>query len=327
MIEAARADGRLPNDDAIAFVSRSRVEGGPGDGMEVLDVRMWGGFDLRILPDRGLDIGQVWYRGVPLAWVSRVGETRPLRDLEDRDWSRGFGGGLMVTCGLRNVGMPSEGHGLHGTYSHLPASDVVAARDIDGDRLLVTVEGLVTDEGHPDVLRLARSIRTWTGSGLIEVTDRLTNLGSRTTETPILYHFNFGYPLWGPGALLDLDVTGTIPRDEASRPALDSWSRLPPVEDVPERVLEHVVIANEGWAEATVANRDLGVGVKISWRVAELPRLHQWIDPSPGMYVLGIEPANCSTEGRGVDRVDGRLPMLEAGEIRETALEVRAFQL
>lgn len=327
MIGSARSEGRLPNDDALAFVSRSRIEGGSADGMEVIEVRMWDGFDLRILPDRGLDIAQAWYRGTPLAWVSSVGETSPLQRLEGFDWSRGFGGGLMVTCGLRNVGMPSEGHGLHGTYSHLGADWVTVTRESEGDRLRVTVQGSVTDEHPEGVLRSTRSISTWTGAGLIEISDTLVNLGTTPTATPVLYHFNFGHPLWGPGGRLDLDVTDTIPRDDASRPALGDWFRPPPVRQVPERVLEHIVVVNQGRAEATVANHDLGVGVNISWDVAALPRMHQWIDPSPGMYVLGVEPANCSTAGRAADRAEGRLPMLEPGEIRETALRVRAFEL
>jgi hypothetical protein len=64
---------------------------------------------------------------VPLAWVSAVGERGPLGGrLRDDDWLRGFGGGLVATCGLRNVGAPSEGHGLHGEISHQPARDVAS---------------------------------------------------------------------------------------------------------------------------------------------------------------------------------------------------------
>jgi hypothetical protein len=39
-------------------------------------------------------------------------------------------GHLVTTCGLDNVGAPSEGIGLHGTYTFLPARDVVSERSV-----------------------------------------------------------------------------------------------------------------------------------------------------------------------------------------------------
>ena len=106
-IQEALAEGRLPNADAVLVSRSSRVDG--EFGMRALDIRCWDGIDLRVLPDRGFDLGQAWFAGVPLAWVSAVGETGPLDRPEGMDWSTRFGGGLMVTCGLRNVGMPAEG--------------------------------------------------------------------------------------------------------------------------------------------------------------------------------------------------------------------------
>lgn len=297
------------------------------DGMRVIDVQTGGGVDLRVLPDRGLDIGQAWYRGVPLAWISQVGETKPLDRLEGFDWSQGFGGGLMVTCGLRNVGMPSEGHGLHGTYSHLPADGVTVDRVIADKKVSVVVGGVVTDTADPAPLRVERRITSHAAVGRVEINDRTTNLGSVPAEAPILYHFNFGYPLWAPGARLDIPVSETIPRDEASAASLETWREPHPVMVTDERVLEHVVHPVDGWGRAQIINEDLGIGVAVGWRVAELPRFHQWIDPNPGMSVLGVEPANCSTSGRAYDRAEGRLPFLEPGETRETALVFETWSL
>ena len=121
----------LANLDAVCSATASRTEG----GWRALDLRAWDGIDARLLPDRGLDCFGAWYRGVPLAWVSAVGERGPLGGrLRDDDWLRGFGGGLVATCGLRNVGAPSEGHGLHGEISHQPARDVRVARWVDGEQ-------------------------------------------------------------------------------------------------------------------------------------------------------------------------------------------------
>lgn len=318
---SALAEGRLPNQQAVLSVVASRVEDNGGESMRAMDVRAWRGVDLRLLPDRGLDIGPAWYGGQPLAWVSAVGETVPRAGLEGIAWSGAFGGGLLVTCGLRNVGMPSEGHGLHGTFSHLPAHDVEVVRNLDVETPMVTVTGTIEDPAEPP-LKVNRAITTYLGVGRVEITDRATNTGALPTVAPVLYHFNFGYPLWGPGATLSMKVTKTIPRDPDSVAAVDSWGSPPEVTDAPERVLEHVVVDDYGWCEATIENDDLDVALTVRWRTAELPRLHQWLDPSPGMYVLGIEPANCSTMGRSHDRAEGRLPVLEPGEVRETALVV-----
>ena len=325
--EAARRDGRLPNDDVVLVAHSSVLTGGSAQGTRAIDIRAWRGIDLRILPDRGFDLAQAWFGGQPLAWVSGVGETGPLTDLDGFRWSDGFGGGLMVTCGLRNVGMPGEGHGLHGTASHLPAVDVDITRTLDAEEAWVSARARVVDPGDVSddaVLELTREIRTHAFTGRVEITDRTTNQGREPTPAPILYHFNFGFPLWGPGAHLAMAATETWPRDEESRPSLEVWDHPPPPTKTAERVLEHRVEIDDGWGKAVLGNELLGVELLVRWRAAELPRLHQWIDPSPGRYVLGIEPANCSTRGRAVDRAEGRLPMLEPGGMRETRLVVEA---
>lgn len=41
-----------------------------------------------------------------------------------------------------------------------------------------------------------------------------------------------------------------------------------------------------------------------------------------GIYVLGLEPANCSVMGRSADRAAGTLPMLAPGQPRTTRLRI-----
>ena len=47
-----------------------------------------------------------------------------VEELTGRRWGDHWAGGLVTTCGLSNVGAASDGHGLHGTYSHRRARDV-----------------------------------------------------------------------------------------------------------------------------------------------------------------------------------------------------------
>jgi hypothetical protein len=266
------------------------------------------GLDIRILPDRGFDIGAAWFRGVPVAWISVVGETAPLPQPRGLDWLDAFGGGLVTTCGLRNVGAPAEGHGLHGTFSHLRARDVSIER---GAHEVVARARIVDASAIGHRLEVEREVRTRVGSGSVTLTDVTTNLGPTSEAAPLLYHVNIGPPLWAEGAGLNVDSQEVVPRDDDARAGLDTWDRAPALEPgAPERVLEHV-----GASRAVVANGGLRLEVSSS-----LPRLWQWVHPGYG--VLGIEPANCSVLGRAHDRAEGRLPELAPGEARRTTLTI-----
>jgi hypothetical protein len=306
----------------IATAVPSIVTGGRAAGCRAIDLRVEGGIDLRLLPDRGLDAGEAWYAGVPLDWRSPVGETAAVPG----DWMQSFGGGLMVTCGLRNVGVPSEGHGQHGDLTFQKA--VVEAVERSGDALIVQGRvAEVTALGHH--LEVERTWRTYAGQGLVQLEDVVTNRGRATEPALQLYHVNLGAPLWAEGAELVLDARATHPRDADAEPYAGSWNRAPGVvEGARERVFEHEVAAGpDGWCAALVRNPRLGLELAVRWDAATMPRLWQWVHPAPGIGVLGIEPANCSVLGIAHDRAEGRLPELAPGEQRRTRLEVRVKAL
>jgi Domain of unknown function (DUF4432) len=256
--------------------------------------------------------------------VSAVGERGPIAGrLRDDEWLRGFGGGLVATCGLRNVGEPSEGHGLHGEISHQPARDVRVSRWVDADQVLVSASATVSEVtalGHH--LELQRTWTVRTGEGLLELVDLTRNLGREPEPAPLLYHVNLGAPLWSPGATLALDARRTIPFDAE---AVEPWDHaLDVIPGARERVFEHeVAVGDDGWCFATVDSPPTGLRLILRWDATTLPRLHQWVHPAPGIAVLGLEPANCSVRGRAADRAEGRLAVLEPGEERVTRLEVR----
>ncbi len=319
--------GRLAALDAVAQVDASVVSGGPAHGCRAIDVRVAGGIDLRILPDRGLDLGSAWFGGVPLAWRSAVGERAPFDAPSGADWLDGFGGGLVATCGLRNVGAASEGHGLHGRISHVRASAVTVERALDGGEAVVTVRGVLDEvSALGPHLRMERTITTRTGSGDVSIADRVTNLGAEAEPAPLLYHVNLGAPLLGPATRVEIAGTRPQPRDDAaSRAGWERWAAPGgAVAGAEEIVLEHAYEDAAAAGAARVVNAELGLAVTVSWDRAGLPRLWQWIHPRAGVYALGLEPANCSVLGRAADRAAGRLPVLEPGEERVTRLRVRA---
>lgn len=255
--------------------------------------------ELELLPERALDCGAASFGGVPIAWRSGNGDA-----IVPGDWRASWGGGLVTTCGLRNVGAPSEGFGLHGDVSFQPARGVTETERV--------VRGTVVDGDL--VLE-----REWRLDGdVVRLLDVCRNEGVTSEPAPFLYHVNFGPPLWGPGARLAAIGAAphhaVIPRDHDAAVHLATWHVAPEASAGPERVYEHVPPPRS----VTVT----GAGIAVTVRWGGLDRLHQWIDPELG--ALGIEPANCSVLGRAADRAEGRLPVLEPGRERVTWLEIQA---
>jgi hypothetical protein len=245
-----------------------------------------GDLEVDVLPERGLDLAEARFRGRRFSWESPIGHV-PWQG----DFARSFGGGLVVTCGLRNAGAPSEGQPLHGWYTSLAARDVEVAP--------AAATGRVVDAEVPGptlVLRRELSVRP----GAIEIRDRVRNEGEHAEPAPLLYHVNL---LWDT---VDIDSHEVVPRDDDARAG--DWRTLGP--PGPERVYEHI-----GANRAVVVHDGTRVTVR-----SDLPRLWQWIHPDYG--VLGIEPANCSVLGRAHDRSEGLLPVLAAGEERSSTLEI-----
>lgn len=299
------------------------VADGPAAGTRVITVQLADSWVFRVLLDRGADIGSAWFRGSPIAWTSPIGERPPLQSLRGDAWLGAFGGGLVTTCGLRNVGSPSEGYPLHGAYSHQRATLVGIEERVIGDARHVSirtrVDEVLTARGH---LRLERTIAASSGSGVLTIDDVTTNLGPMVEPAPILYHVNLGAPLISPGATVRVGARLVTPRDPASAAQLEFVTRFGPPDALAlEAVFEHELQADEaGNAHAEVANAEARLVCRLSWPIDTLPRFHQWIRRSPGWYVLGLEPANCSVQGRSHDRALGRLPFLDVGERRVTRL-------
>jgi Domain of unknown function (DUF4432) len=301
---------KVTNQDQLATAVESLVSTGGATGSRAVDLHVWNGVDLRLLPDRGLDIGAAWFRGTPLAWISQGGEQGPPTPdslVDNKAWGDAWGGGLVTTCGLSNVGAASEGHGLHGTYTARAAADVVVERS--------TSEVSATATVIDPPFTLSRRIATTLGQGLVRLDDRVVNESEWTAAAPMLYHVNIGAPLWDDDAYVETDAHEVVPRDEAAAAGLETWDEPPsPTVDGVERVFEH---AGASWARVT--NPRLGVELTVR---SSLPRLWQWVNPVSGNYALALEPANCSVLGRAHDIEAGAMPFLDPGEARTSWLTI-----
>jgi Domain of unknown function (DUF4432) len=317
--------------DQIARVSASRLDGGPADGMRVIDIALLDGMSFRVLPDRGLDIGAAWCatptgRLIPISWTSKLGEQMPPLDRPvNGDWITRFTGGLLTTCGIDNVGPASEGVGLHGSWSHRRASNVTTTRTraADGTVSVTVSGGLVDADALGRHIAIWRTITSSTGRPYVEICDTVENLGPHTEPIPILYHCNFGAPFWSTGSTVNF-AAGSVasPRDDDAASTLDTTNCPDVTRGGAERVYEQAIPIGEVGPLATIRSPATGLVVDLSWSQDSLPRCIQWIHPGAGVSALGVEPSNASVLGRGFDRANGRLAVLEPGQSRRFRVEV-----
>jgi galactose mutarotase-like enzyme len=138
-----------------------------------------------------------------------------------------------------------------------------------------------------------------------------------------MYHFNLGFPLVGPNTELSFPKKKLTPRSElAAQHMAEHTQLLPPTKGWSEHVfIMDAEPAADGYAMATITNRDAGLAAAIRFRTDTLPYLVQWKQMGVGDYVLGVEPVNSSAmEGRVDARNKGVLVELEPGESRKYSI-------
>lgn len=305
--------------DQLYGVRALQLDDGPERGVRLLDVDTGGGLRFDVLVDRGLDIGRCTYRGVGVAWLSATGHVHPHSyERSGDDWLRGFGGGLLTTCGLQAVGAPAvdDGRpwGLHGDVSYLPASAATYA--IDDEQRRIIVRGTVRDASAlGSVLVLERTIEAEIGGASIQVSDRLLNEGPFDCEYAVLYHVNVGYPLLSDETVIEFPGDDVVaPLDDVAREALGRHQRgaAPDPDGRPEIFLHRF----PGQGRVLVSNPATPIGplrLAVEYSTDQLPLLWQWRYLRERIYVMGIEPATASVEGRAASREDGHLRTLERG--------------
>ncbi|MEM2238858.1 MAG: aldose 1-epimerase family protein [Candidatus Bathyarchaeia archaeon] len=304
------------------------------DGME-RDVRIasmkTGEVDLLIIVDRGLDIANAEYKGIPLAWISPTGFVAPsFFEPEGFGWLRGFFGGLLTTCGLTYLGAPTvdmdESLGLHGRISYIPARLTRVEGYWDGEDYVMVVEGSCRESKvFGSNLVLKRRIESKLGSKTVVIEDLVVNEGWEDQPLMILYHFNFGFPLIDENAYLISTSKLYVPRDVYAEEEAEKYDRFQhPTRGFREKVYFHdMEVDSDGYAYAGIINEKLldGLGVYIKYRKGELNRFVEWKMMGEGTYVVGLEPANCLVLGRDKERRWGTLQSIQPGEERKFTIE------
>jgi hypothetical protein len=308
----------------VCRIDRLVHDDGPARGSRLVRMVTGGGLEVEVHPDRCLDIGAVTFRGVPVAWAGPAPPAAPgFVDPHGTGWLRTFSGGLLVTCGLDQVGAPSrdgdEQLGLHGRASGLAGEHLStrAGWTPDGRYELEVSARMRQARLFGEDLVLERRIRGEWGSSAFTVEDTVRNEGHHAHPHLLLHHVNLGWPLLEPGAVVDVPSAAVVPRDADAAAGLASWREVPdPAERFPEQVLRHDMPPEPDLAvSVTNAARDLRLEMQVDGRVQ--PHLFQWRLFEAGAYVLGLEPATVpSVDGRGALRAQGTVPELAPGEER-----------
>ncbi len=329
-VTSSELNRRVGHLSQVAGVRMMELRDGAESGVRIADVRTGSGLRVHVSVDRGMDISMAEFKGMPLAWRSANGDVHPaFYDPKGLGWARSFAGGLMTGCGLTHLGAPciDEGEelGLHGRLSNTPATNVSSATEWIGDRCVFRISGEVRETtlfGHNLLLR--RTIETELGESIITFKDCVSNEGFTRSPLMMLYHINTGWPLVDEGTQLFLRAKGTNPRDaEAEKGLATARTMTSPQAEFKEQVFSHDLIANhDGYATVLLVNDRLGLGLFVRYRQKELPRFIQWKMMGEGTYVLGLEPANCSVQGRAKERERGTLQFLDPGEEREFHLHI-----
>ena len=321
----------------ISQLARARaveLTTGRSGGCKAIEVVTGGGLEFTVLQDRCLDVMDLRYKGVNLSFMAKPGATAPQYFNPNGEFPYYFQGGLLYTCGLRNVGAGGvdgdETHSLHGRIEAVPADNCGVSARWEGDEYLMTVSGQMREAGlFRENLLLTRRIETRLGANSFRIIDRVDNETCRSEELMLLYHINFGFPFLGPGLKLLLPKgTMTRPRDdEAARGAGEHRAFAGPIDGYREQCFYHGMAAlPNGDTCALLRNSDLDLAVWIGYNVNRLPVTTQWKCLASGDYALGFEPANCHVEGRAKERRDGTLQALPAFGSAEFELEIGVLE-
>jgi galactose mutarotase-like enzyme len=335
-------EARLGRIEQIGGVRRVQSIEGPEAGTEQIQVRTGAGLSYTVLPSRGMDIGLAEFGGAPLCWLSPSGDVHPAYfNDQGLGWLRTAVGGLLMTCGLTQVGSPGEDNGeqlgLHGRAHHTPARQVAAEGRWEDDEYEMRVRGQIEEASFFGAhLRLTRTILSTLGQNSISIEDEVENLGFEPAPHMLLYHFNFGFPLMSEDTQITFPSRKVSPR-AADLPVQDLTTWQPPQAAYQERVYYHEDLATDsnGTTEVRIRNPHFPqpgqkaggpVTVRLAWETRNLPVLVQWKMPGMGTHVLGIEPANCHIEGRAAERERGTLVMLAPGQSLEYHLKITLLE-
>jgi hypothetical protein len=308
----------------IGGLKRYQLVSGKAKGVEAIDVDNGSGLLFTVLPDRGLDIHRLSFKGIPVSFLSKTGIVSPAyyNDRGD-EWLRSFSGGFLTTCGLTQVGEPctqdGQDLGMHGSVSNTSAENLNLFSDWVDDVYVVRITGQIRQaKVQYENLLMKRSIKIVLGENEIFLEDEVINEGDKPEPFMILYHINFGYPFLNPDSDIVIPSIGISGWDMLSDANADLHLEIcEPSPEPAELTWYHEMIPREdGSACFMLANRkqdpDIAVMVRYDGRI--LDNLVQWRCLHKHEYVMAMEPCNNQVKGQAYERSHGHLKWIAPGE-------------
>jgi hypothetical protein len=299
----------------FASVRRIALDDGVERGVRALAFSSGGGLDFWALSDRSLDIGPLWWKGVPVAWQSMAGFRSPALHDAEEDGGRGYSrtnSGFLVTCGLDHIRQPLSSHPMHGRLPFTPARVTAYGEDWDRDEPVLFCEGEVMQfRAGGEALCLRRRIEVPIGGCELRIRDVVENLAAEPSPQASLYHFNLGHPAIAPGSTVEFGGRELFRVNTLPDPSDHSYSRSFPAGD------GEFAICNV----STPIENAPALKISFAFRTGTLPHLQIWHDFRPHACVLSIEP--CTSPRLDVP---GPEAVLKPGDSRRYELRVSFSQ-
>ncbi len=302
---------------------------GKGKGMTLLQIRNGKGLEMTLSPDRCMDIARLTLKGDNIGYFAPCGYVAPqYYDKEGSGFLKSFTAGFLTTCGLSAVGSPCTDMGeplpLHGNIANTPCEQFHYYETEDA----ICVVGSIRDASLFGTSYLLT--RTYTVSkteNTFEISDTVRNIGGTVAPCMILYHINIGYPMLSENSRVCIPHDGITPRNRHAKDHITTARRMErPQKDYEERCYYYDVKAEGGNATVGIYNPDINKGLTISYCKEKLGFFTEWKMMGAHEYVLGLEPGNCTPDGRDVMRKNGTLIELNSGEEYTSGVKIKLFE-
>jgi len=318
----------------VGGIETSVLDNGSGKGTRIAWFNTGGGLRFKVVLDRGMDIMDAFYKERGLAWISHNGTSSP-EPFSNKgiDWLKTFGGGLLTTCGLSNVGGPNEDEfgerGLHGRVSNIKTEvESIIQPDPVYGKMEMSITGIMKETSvfGPN-LELRRTISATLGSPEIRISDEVLNRGNTKVPLMLLYHINLGYPLLNEGSKINWEGDWKA-RDEKSIEIFNSSNDF---KTCPNSLENHLGFGEaaafidmkadeDGFCYCGIENTKENLKLSLKYKKEELPAFCQWQHWGKGEYVTGLEPGTNFPIGQKQAREENTLQFLEPKESRKFKL-------